>query len=461
MSEKKYFFRNNQYSIIEMIGRLDLEILAKDVMENKKTSKSRIIEEFLNNYKANSKLFDNLKKSFQMYGEKGDIVNIKLYDFAKYKYDLLNEEILAIIESLKGKELSSIGLLSSFVEKGKCYMEDIKIGMDYIDYKFKFEYETIIELEGNMVKELSYNNVEVRHYIKERLIAIIDTLTYEIKASVGMIYVMPYYAENILTGELKYLNPDYNQIKLNSTQLQSIKVLLGGNLRYAVLDMKSEKGVKVKVEGEEKDFEKNSQILKQNIQNGDNREVQFYWQDDEGKGNRITIKSDCQIISTRYLSEQALKKIIDCIIVVDTKQDMLAPINKITEKYCLDTFRKALARRITNSKIEKFTVELKELVTNINKTLKLKEFVPTNLYCTICLNILIQALKNTKDSPDDPEMSDFLKYELVSLLKWHLKYNYSISVTENELNASLRVLTKCVRIAGEKESKLLDTYYSL
>lgn len=461
MSQKRYFFRDNNYSIIEMIKRLDIEILLKYVTKDKKNNKSKITELFLNN-KDNLELIESLKKCFQLYGQKGDIANIRIYNFESYKYDLLSKEVLNIIKKLKGKELNNIGLLASFIEKGKCYLEDIKVTEKSIDYKFKFEYETIIESEGEMVKQISYNIVESRHYIKEKLVGIVDNLNYEIKATLGMIHSIPYYAKYMLSEDnvFEYQKPDYKQIELNSIQLQSIKGLLGGRLKYTVLDMKSERGVKVKVEGEEKDFENNSQILKQSVKNGDNREVQFYWKDSADRENRITIKSNCQIISTRYLTQQALKQIIDCIILVNSKQSLLIPIKKITEKYCAATCRKALVRRSINTKAEGFIEELKKIIKNIVKNINLEEFVPTNLYCTICLNIIIQALISKVISSDDPKIVDFVEYDLSNLVKWYMEYEHKTLITDDELYKSLMVLTKCIKIAGQSENKLLDAYYS-
>jgi hypothetical protein len=461
MSEKQYFFRNNEYSNMEMIRRIPIDMLANDVIGENGLSQNKAMKLFLERYKDFPELITKLKQVFETNGRKGDFANILIFDFAKFRYDFLAEDGIDIINNLRGKEINQLPLLASFIEHDKAYFEDIKIiTNEYIDYKFRFEYEQIKEVDGQLSKELIYSFVECRHYIKEKVIAVYDSTAYEVKAVCCILYTIPYYINTTRGNELLYGEPDYKQILLNSSQLESVKVLLGGRLKYTILDMISDKGVRVKIEGNDKDFETNSSTLKQNIKNGDKKEVQFFWNDEELRSNKITIKSDCQIISTNYLTEQALKKIIDTIILVDSKREFLIPISSIIEKYCSHSFRKALAKRSVSSKIVEIMDEMREILNKIF-TVTTLQFEPSDLYITICLNIMIQSLLCKKVSDCTIQNINIVDTELYKVISVYLKLNNNVIVTASEVNNSIGVLLSCIKKAGIEESKLLDAYYSI
>lgn len=461
MSEKQYFFRNNKYSNMEMMRRIPIEMLANDVIGENGLSQNKAIKLFLERYKDFPELVTKLKQVFETNGRKGDFANILIFDYAKFRYDFLAKDGIDIIKELKGKEINQLPLLAPFIEHDKAYFEDIKIiTNEYIDYKFRFEYEQIKEVDGQLSKELIYSFVECRHYLKEKVIAVYDSSAYEVKAVCCILYTIPYYINTSMGNELLYREPDYKQILLNSSQLESVKVLLGGRLKYTILDMISDKGVRVKIEGNDKDFETNSSTLKQNIKNGDKKEVQFYWDDEEFRTNKITIKIDCQIISTNFLSEKALKKIIDTIILVDSKREFLIPISSIIEKYCSHSFRKALAKRNVSYKIIEIINEMREIINKIS-TLTSFEFEPSELYIVICLNIIIQSLLCKKESHCTIQNINIIEYGLYNVISVYLKHNNNVIVTASEMNNSIGILLNCIKMAGKEESKLLDAYYSI
>lgn len=461
MSNKKIFFRNDKYTYMEMMKRTPPNILSENVLGEKKLTQAKVIKLFLERVKQFPDLEDKLKDSFDNYGRKGDVVNVQIYDFHNFKYSFLDDKGIDIIRNLKNKKVNSLGFLSSFTNEHVCYIDDMCIVKDkYIDYKFKFEYDSIEEREGKIVDIKKNNYVECRHYIKDKILVVMDSTAFEVKAVVNMVFVLPYYINNIKGNETLYSKPNFNQILLNSTQLESIKVLLGGTLKYTVLSMNGDKGVKVKIEGNDEEFEKKSSTLKNTIKNGDNKEVQFYWKDTENKNNKIAIKSNCQIISTNFLSIQSLESIINNILLVYNKGQFFIPIRKIVEQYCNNEIRKSLAKRYVESIIKSVISELKSLVGQISKEYSM-EIKPSELYSAISLNIIIQASINKKQNKYVKNKFEICKFEeLHKVTKYYLKSKHDKNITECEMNSAVQLLGECVKSAGKEESKLLDAYYS-
>ena len=460
MSEKKiYFFRGNNYTYIEMLKRIPKEVLSDEVIQKKGLSQKKAIDVFMEGYTDNPDLVSRLNNAFQLKGRKGDFVNIKLYNFNNFRYDLLGEDSIDIINNLKGKKLNDEVFLGSFLEEKVCFMEDIHINYEndeyqIIDYQFKFQYETIVENNGEMKKEIKDSFVEARHYINERILAVSDSSSFETKAVCNMIYSIPFYVNTKLNKPDLYSIPDYKQIQLNSSQLESIKILLGGNLKSTVLNMKGDRGVIIKIEGQDKDFEKNSITLKQNINKGDKKEVQFYWEDEKNTNNKITIKSECQVISSNLLSEQALKCILDNILLVDNKKELLIPLGTIIDKYC-SKFRRALRKSSYISKTKKIMEEVIDIINKI-KFINNIEGGITELYCVISINIIIQSLLKDKVASEKISI-DYSSYELYDVINIFTDKSF----TKDEFGEAINVLSECIKSAGSKEDKLIEVFYSL
>lgn len=460
MSEKKkYFFRCNNYTYIEMLKRIPKEVLSEEVIREKGLSQKEAINIFMESYANNPSLVSRLNYVFQLKGRKGDLVNIKLYDFKKFRYDLLFENTIDIINNLKGKKLNDEVFLGSFLEEKVCFMEDIHIKYENnkyqtIDYQFKFQYENIVEDNGKMKKEIKESFVEARHYINEKILAVFDSSSFETKAICNMIYSIAYHVNTKLNKPDLYNTPDYKQIQLNSSQLESIKILLGGNLKSTVLYMKGDRGVIIKIEGQDKDFEKNSVTLKQNINNGDKKEVQFYWKDEKNANNKITIKSECQVISSNLLSEQALKCILDNILLVDNKKELLIPIGNIINKYC-NKFRGVLRKNLYIKKTKKIMGEIMDIIEKIKSINDIKVDI-TELYCVISVNIIIQSLLKEKKVLEKINI-DYSSYELYDVINAFEDKSF----TKDEFGEAINVLSECIKSAGSKEDKLIEAFYSL
>lgn len=460
MSEKKiYFFRGNNYTYIEMLKRIPIDALSDEVIQIDGLSQKKAIDIFMESYTENPDLVSRLNNVFQLRGRKGDVINIKLYNFNNFRYDLLDGNSINIINNLKGKKLNDEVFLGSLLEEKVCFMEDININYEndeyqIIDYQFKFQYETIVENNGEMQKETKDSFVEARHYINKRILAVSDSSSFETKAVCNMIYSIPYYVNTKLNKPDIYNVPDYKQIQLNSSQLESIKILLGGNLKSTVLKMKGDKDVIMKIEGQHKDFEKNSITLKQNIDKGDKKEVQFYWEYEKNINNKITIKSECQVISSKLLSEQALKCILDNILLVDNKKELLIPLGNIIDKYC-SKFRRALRRSSYTLKIKNIMKEVIDIINRI-KFINNIEVNITELYCVISINIIIQSLLKEKVSLEKINI-DYSSYELYDVINIFTGKSF----TKDEFGEAINVLNECIKSAGSKEDELIEVFYSL
>lgn len=458
MEDRKYFFRNNNYTIIEMIERLDVDDLANDVIEEDLKSKSDIKKRFFEIYSTEPEIKDRLKNIFDLRGRKGDKGNIRLYDFCEFKNKYLDSEGENIILSLKGKILNDEPLLGSFLSYGMGYIEDVKLSSEssqdkYIDIKFCFKYEKIVQEGEQLGKYFSEQRIETRYYRNEKILAVTDGLASELNIVCSIILTIPYYINIKKGNEATYAQPIIKPIKLNSSQLESVKKFLGGNLKSTVLRVDNDRGTLIRIEGRDKDFEQYSTVLKENEGKGEKQEVQFYWKMPTGLTNKITIKGCCQIVSTGNLLESDLKSIIDTIQNVSKKEVLLVPLIKVVKNYCEKTIRKALAKRAYTNKFQLIMGEIKEIINKIIMINSL-DFTYTDLYCEICINILIQSIKNNMMVQESINY-ERRNYDLFNAIKIYLEMD---DISNSSYKQSIDVLNQCIKVAGENEQKLMKMF---
>lgn len=444
------FCRHDSYNVIEMLDRLKTQVLIKNVLKNtsiKNKEEAKI--EFLNTYNENSSLLIELKNNFMIYGRKGDKANIKIFKVNKFKDDTVNMYGWRKIEELQGKDLSTVEILGSFFNQ-KCYLNTMIIENNTIDFRFEFQYEkSKVSEEQEVMIEIFSRFVEARFYLDKKLICITESSDKEKKAILNTIVSLPYYIIIQETRSYTYSEPDYSSITLTTGQLDSIKELLGGKLRAAVIEVFGDKGVKIKIEGNNEDFEKESHTYNTNKNSGNKEELQIFWKDCEGNENKITIKNDCQIVTTNYITVNALETIIHSIINTMKSENILKPVDESIRRYCLCCYRKAKQSRMFSNVEEKLNQSIKEIVTYLlNKNnIEYSDNIDKQT-SMIAFNVIKTSLKDTALLEGEYTISNDFIFELIEKCDGNSydenKRGTAINILESKIIATQGNLKKLV-----------------
>lgn len=430
------FCRHNEYQVSEMLQRLSNKIISKEVIQKDVVNKQEGIKEFLNTYHNDNEMLDRLKICFEKYGRKGDKANIKIFKVNKFRESLLTEHGLSDIENLLGNNLSSKEIIGTFFDVN-CILEKIFISENILDFRFGFQYEKIIPEEDTVKIEIINRYIEARFYMDKRIICITDGYEKERQAIIKFILSIPYYILIKQTNEFTYSEPDFSEIELNTEQLDTVKVLLGGKLKAAVIEVFGDKGVRIKIEGNDEEFENESYTYNNNKNSGNKEELQIFWEDSEGNKNKVTIKKDCQIVTTNYLTIQAMETIIESIMISMKAQKLIIPTENFITKYCSKNFRPARRIRMFAMIEENLYSSVEEIVENlmdINGILKRKI---DRKELIIAFNIVKNNLENEGDLEGNEYniSNDFIfKFLEVCNEKEYNKLNKLNSIYELEKN---------------------------
>lgn len=408
------FCRHGSYNIIEMLDRLKAQVLINNVLKNKDIkSKDEGKVEFLSAYNEESSLLVELKQCFMAYGRKGDKANIKMFKVNKFKDDIIQMYGWSKIEDLQKEDLNTVEILGNFFNQ-KCYLSNVIIENNTIDFRFEFQYEKSKVLENEEVMIESYSRfVEARFYLDKKLICITESSDREKKAVLNTITSLPYYIVIKETRDFIYSEPDYSSIMLTTGQLDSIKELLGGKLRAAVIEVFGDKGVKIKIEGNNENFESESYTYNTNKNSGNKEELQIFWTDNEGNKNKVTIKNDCQIITTNYITIDALETIIDAIINTMKSENILKPVDESIRTYCL-SYRKTQQSRMFPKIEERLNQSIQEIVTYLlNKNNIEYNNIIDKQSLMIAFNIIRTSLKDSTLLESEYSLSNEFIFELI------------------------------------------------
>lgn len=426
------FCRHGEYSMGEMLSRLNRNILINDILCNKKIkNKDEAIKEFIDGYKYDNSLMERLKANFNLYGRKGDKTNIKIYKVNTFRKDIILKYGWDEIEKLINNNLTNIPVLGAFFD-GDWYMECAVIENNIVDFRFKFEFKKNVVTDDGVIKlEVYSNSIEARFYIDRNLICIEDSTEKERKAILSSIVSMPYYIIS-KTKEFTYSKPDYSEIFLTTVQLDSIKEALGGKLKVAVIEVFGDKGVRMRIEGADEEFENQSSTYKVNKDIGNKEELQIYWQDEEGNRNKVTIKKDCRIITTNYLTIKALDTIIKVIMSTIKSENILKPMDEPVRSYCKKNYRPAMRTKMipmVQDKLNKSILEVVSYLLNKNSI----DCQIDSKSLVIAFNIIKSSINSDKYLEVEYDVDDPFIFEL-------LEYNKNDKYNKDKRNNAINIL---------------------
>lgn len=409
------FCRHDDYNFIEMLERLKVQVLIKDVLKKEGIkNKEEAKVEFMNTYKENNNLLNELEHCFMIYGRKGDKANIKIYKVNTFKEDTIKTFGWGKIEDLQKKDLSVAEILGNFFRQ-KCYLNTVIIENNIVDFRFEFQYEKSIISEDEKVKiETNSKYVEARFYMDKKLICITEASDKEKQAILDTIVSLPYYIIIKETTDYTYSEPNYSEILLTTGQLDSIKELLGGKLKAAVIEVSGDRGVKIRIEGNDEYFERDSYTYNMNKNSGSKEELQIFWNDDEGNKNKVTIKNDCQIITTNYITVKALETIIDVIVNTMKSEEILKPVDESIKTYCIRSYRKTKQNRMISAVEAKLNESIQEIVQSLlNKNNINYSNTIDKQSLMIAFNIIRTSIKNSKLFEGEYSLDNDFIFELM------------------------------------------------
>lgn len=459
MENKTFFFRGDKYNALEMIERIPSQefirymgLYTDTILKTKEAAIDFLFS--CESEKQNKILTD----CFNAYGQKGDILNVRIYSFEKSNLnisDIHNKEILL---SLKGKLINELPLLSSFLNC-PCTMQDIKINDGCsVDFKFSFEIETYKQQDDKPIKVLENIIVECRYYIEQNVVAMVDSRKTEQKSVLDILSVLPAFIDlqDVKKNSISSVNPNYSDIEIYPSQLEFVKSFLNGKLKGIEQEVKGEKGVFFKLDGTSKNFEDESAFLKVVSSQGDYTLMSFYCTEPNGNKIVITVKNDAQIVSTSYVSEDILDVIVRLVIKTDKYKDFLIPIKKTVGEYCNYLHIGMLTRQKLNH-LSDITDDLNTLIEDIFRLYEVnRELTETCL--TITFNIIIELSKQTFLIHNNCELKTEDYVNLKKFLYTYLLRKYNIILTDDKLNDVLFNFCDVLKNSGTEDIDIIEYY---
>lgn len=460
MYNKTYFFRDNYYTLYEMIERIPKENFINLVELHcsvKAESKDEAKKIFIDRYN-DEECYNLALPCFEQFGQKGDKLNICLYDFKSHDFAFDLNQFNKIIRPLVGKPLNEIPMIGSFCNS-PCILEEYRMISNYqIDFKFNFEVSLIKEDNGIPISVIENINIECRYYIDKKVIAVVDNRQRETKSALNIIYVLPYFIKmNVLSegNTIEYANPEFDSLQINSTQLQLLKLIFNGKLRSTEIAVSGEAGVKFKMTGDSENFESESKFYNENTDRGLCTAISFFTLT-SGFNNVITIKSSGSVMSSNYIDENILNKTVSLIYKVDLCKDYLFTVDEIIiNKYC-NMVRLGMPTRIKHKNKTMIVQELTTLIDEIITKYKLSISL-SNVYFTIILNIIIKLACSEATDSCIPE-TDINKYgKLRDFMLLYIKKEYKINLVTENINYVVNGLIKIISNANS-EAALINFY---
>lgn len=250
MSGRTFFFRQN-YSTKEIYDR----IYAVDFIDyfreyataleedgtdtNFEINKNNCYAGLYQSYGSDmDQLHYHLSQAFDVFGRKGDKLNVKLFRLDPEYVFTPNEEVKKQIERIRENSTSikDIEHLSPGL-KFDLFIDEVNILEEYVDFKFKVQTYTYI-LEPIPAKQVQDSFVEARFYLSSRLVAIFNSegTSKYLKEVLKVIHLLfrPY-------------GPVINEVSFDEAQLIMIQLKLNGQV--ASPKLKSEDEIRVDLYG--------------------------------------------------------------------------------------------------------------------------------------------------------------------------------------------------------------------
>lgn len=466
MSTKTYFFRDDNYSLFEMIYRIpnDNFIDLINTYSNQKfLTREASLEFFLRTYDT-AEQEQIIAPCFNIHGKKGDLLNVQLYKIETTFLNLnFTAEEIDIINSLQGKLLNDIPLLGSYCSSN-CILTDISIISEkVIDFKFSFEVSSYKEIDGEVQKVIKANIIECRYYVEFNIVCLIENRKTEQKQVLNVVSALPMYITMMLEGSntIKYSEFSFSEIQLNPSELQLLKLFLNAKLKAGEFDVDGEKGVTIKISGVSLDFETESSIFKDTRQKGKFKGIVFYWIDTNNIRSIITIRNNSEITSTNYANIDTLNRIIELIFKIKNYKEFLERLDEKIQSYCKKSNPAILPIYIERKKSQ-ILDELTKFIKSIGSYAK-KSITVTELYLNIIANIIFKLAMNNINIHDElsPEFNCRLSSysNLFTFLNSTLSTSFSITITDEIDNAICENLLLIINNTTNEED-LINYYQS-
>lgn len=378
-----------------------------------------------------------------------DTLHLNFYLFKNRRKKPFIDKEEQCIYSLKGKIINDLPIIGSFC-KEKCILEDVKFFTDYVDYRFKFEKETIKFTEGRPIKVISSLIIEGRNYFKKAIAVVLANGEEEEKIVLSIVYTIEDYIKLKLSSglEFTYTSPRYKELSMDKSQMEVIKGFLKYKLRASELDGDEENVRSIKIDGFTTRIEDDSNLLKSFSPKTKLKIIEFYYKDFEGKKQKVALSENGKLLSSVFLEVEGFEEIIRLIYLVQNcieVKEFLTPVELIIDEYC-NFVHKEMLEAARGRQRNLICDELKDMVGEHYSV----------VYLNTVMNVLIKLcqVKMRTEDVGNVEASTYLY--LTEFLQLFLKKKYNVNLTEMEIGGCFYILNKLIAKTGGDECRLIE-----